>query len=81
MVASARVLTDAFRDAFSGEHIQDELSGKKRHHSEMALDDVMKYLNEAVKAKDDMDTIDPVAIELNKAYYEKMLRKAQELIK
>ena len=47
----------------------------------MALDEVMKHLNEAAKAKAFMDIIDPVFVELNKAYYEKMARKTRELIK
>ena len=74
MVASARVLADAFRGAFSGEDMPDEHSGgKKRPNSEMELDDVMKRLNEATKAKDDMGIIDPVVIALNKAYCDKLV--------
>ena len=46
----------------------------------MDLDNVMKRLNEATKAKDDMGIIDPVVIELNKTCYEKLVRKAQDLM-
>ena len=45
MVASARVLADAFKGPFSGEKMPDEkLTGKKRHDSGMELDDVMKRM-------------------------------------
>ena len=81
MVASARVLTDAFRDAFYGEDIQDKPSGKKKHDLEMDLDDAMKRVNESVKDKDDMEIIDSVFVELNKAYYDKHVHKARELMK
>ena len=81
MVASARALADSFKGDFSGEEIPDEsLSGKKRHNSEMELDDVTKRLNEDTKSKDDIDTIDPVVIELNKAHYDKLVQKARDLI-
>ena len=40
----------------------------------------MKRLNEATKAKDDMDIIDPVVIDLNKAYYDKLVQKARDLM-
>ena len=81
MVASARVLADAFKGAFSGEEKPDEkLSGNKRNNSEIELDDVMKRLNEATKAKDDINISDPVVIELNKAYYDKFVQKARDLM-
>ena len=81
MVASARVLADAFKGAFSGEEMPDEkLSGNKRNNSEIELDDVMKRLNEATKAKDDINITDPVVIDLNKAYYDKLVKKARDLM-
>ena len=81
MVASARVPTHEFRDVFSGEHTQDEnSSSKKRHDLEIALDDVMKCLNETTNSKNDMDIIDPVVIELKKKYYEKLVRKSRDLM-
>ena len=46
----------------------------------MELDDVMKRLNEATKAKDDIDTSDPVVIELNKAYCDQLVQKARDLM-
>ena len=81
MVAPARVLADAFKGAFSGEVMPGEnLSGEKRHNSEMEFDDAMKRLNEATKAKDDMDIIDPVVIDLNKACYDKLVQKSRDLM-
>ena len=47
----------------------------------MALDDAMKRLNKAATAKDGMEIIDPVVVELNKACYDKCGRKARGLMK
>ena len=65
MVESYRVLADAFRDVFKGDDMQEELVGKNSCNSKMALDDAIKRLNEAVKAKDDIETTDPAIVKLN----------------
>ena len=46
----------------------------------MELDDFMKRLNEATKAKYDMGMSDPVAIELNKSTYKILVLKARDLM-
>ena len=46
----------------------------------MELDDVMKRLNEATKAKDDINITDPVVIDLHKSYYDKLVKNARDLM-